>query len=86
MSLSVANQTEITLKAWDELLYNDRLMVLLPKVDIQKLNRVRLIGTTCKSVETHGHKSSSRMPDFFIYLTEEVGFHSVFYSSPKKSV
>ena len=54
-------------------------LVLLPTVDIQKMNQVRYIWSyqTCKSVQTHGCDKSGRISDFHTYLTGEVGFVNV---------
>ena len=74
--VGLADQTEIALKAWDKLLYDDRPIGSLANGGYSKgeSGTLRLIRTTCKSVQTHGCEKSRRISDFYTYLTEEVGF------------
>ena len=77
--VGLADQTEIALKAWDKLLYDDRPIGSLANGGYSKgeSGTLRLIRTTCKSVQTHGCEKSGRISDFYTYLTEEVGFLNV---------
>ena len=77
--IGLADQTQIALKAWDKLLYDDRPIGSLANGGYSKceLGTLRLIRTTCKSVQTHGCEKSGRISDFYTYLTEEVGFLNV---------
>ena len=81
--VGLADQTEIALKAWDKLLYDDRPIGSLANDGYSKgeSGTLRLIRTASKSVKTHGCKKSGRISDFYTYLTEEVGFLNVAFIS-----
>ena len=70
--LAIFSEIEESLQSSEENLMIDQL-VLLPTVAAT----LRLIRTTCKSVQTHGCEKSGRISDFYTYLTEEVGFLNV---------
>ena len=74
--VGLADQTEIALKAWDKLLCDDRPIGSLANGRYLKgkSGTLRLIRTTCKSVQTYGCEKSGRISDIYTYLTEEVGF------------
>ena len=77
--VGLADQTEIALKAWDKLLYDDRTIGPLANGGYSKGESgtlLRLIRTTCKSMQTHGCEKSGKISDFYTYLTE-VGFLNV---------
>ena len=74
--VGLADQTEIALKCWDKLLHDKGPVGSLAngKYSRCESGTLRLIRTTCKSLQTHGCKRSGRISDFYTYLTEEVGF------------
>ena len=72
------SQTEIALKSWDKLLYDDRPIGFANGgYSKGESGTSRLIRTASKSVQTHGCKTSGRISDFYTYLAEEVGFLNV---------
>ena len=72
------SQTEIALKSWDKLLYDDKPIGFANGgYSKGESGTSRLIRTASKSVQTHGCKTSGRISDFYTYLAEEVGFLNV---------
>ena len=64
--VGLADQTEVSLKAWDRLLYYDWPVGSLANGGYSKggPGTLGLIRTTCKAVQTHGCEKSGHISDF----------------------
>ena len=83
--VGLADQAEVALKAWDKLLWDDKLVGSLAHGGYSQggeSGTLRLIRTLCKSVQTRGCEKSGRMIDFSSFLNQ-AGISSVPFATFK---
>ena len=83
--VGLADQAEAALKAWDKLLWEDKLVGSLAHGGYSiggESGTLRLVRTLCKSVSTRGCEKSGRMIDFASFLNNS-GYNSVSFATFK---
>ena len=73
------DQTEVALKGWDKLLYENKPVGSLCSGGYSKgySDVYHTIQSIYKSVQTHGSEKFGRISEFYSFLTEEYGFSSI---------